>query len=283
MKKIDIAAELYKKNAELFRCPVCLEKVEMQERSLVCKQQHSFDLAKKGYIHLLKKPMDSDYTKEMFQSRRSIYDVGLFQQALDEMEALITTHVGKEELNILDIGCGEGSHLRRIIEKFQTSVGVGLDSSKEGIALATSQMDRLLWTVANVEELPIATGSIDVVLNIFSPLNSREFTRVLKPGGVIIKAIPGKRYLQELRDELYGEKGRSLDTTDAITNYAKRFEVLEHRSVSQQVEVKREFIPALIDMTPASWDATDEQKQALLTFEQLNVTVDVEVFIAKIN
>ncbi|GAK08740.1 methyltransferase domain-containing protein [Geomicrobium sp. JCM 19038] len=202
---------------------------------------------------------------------------------LDEMEALIATHVRDEELSILDIGCGEGSHLRRIVEKFHTSVGVGLDSSKEGIALATSQMDRLLWTVANVEELPIATDSIDVVLNIFSPLNSREFTRVLKPDGVIIKAIPGKRYLQELRDELYGEKGRSLDTTDAITNYAKRFEVLEHRSVYEQLEVKREHIPALIDMTPASWDATAEQKQVLQSFEQLNVTVDVELFIAKIN
>ena len=52
-----------------YRCPVCQKTLKLKERTLVCDNRHSFDLAKSGYVNLCRnfKPTQGD-NKEMVQS-----------------------------------------------------------------------------------------------------------------------------------------------------------------------------------------------------------------------
>ena len=38
---------------DFFICPVCKEKLCIQNKSLVCSNNHTFDIAKSGYVNLL--------------------------------------------------------------------------------------------------------------------------------------------------------------------------------------------------------------------------------------
>ena len=38
---------------DFFICPVCKEKLYAQNKSLVCNNNHTFDIAKSGYVNLL--------------------------------------------------------------------------------------------------------------------------------------------------------------------------------------------------------------------------------------
>ena len=41
-------------NSSLFKCPICGKNMGVSEnKSMVCLDNHSFDLAKKGYVNLL--------------------------------------------------------------------------------------------------------------------------------------------------------------------------------------------------------------------------------------
>lgn len=37
----------------MFRCPVCREPLQRQEKQYRCKSGHSFDIARSGYVNLL--------------------------------------------------------------------------------------------------------------------------------------------------------------------------------------------------------------------------------------
>ncbi len=56
--------------------------------------------------------------------------------------------------------------------------------------------------IGDLANLPLLDNSIDILLNLLSPANYQEFARVLKPGGLLIKVIPGSEYLKEVRQAL---------------------------------------------------------------------------------
>lgn len=55
-------------------CPLCGEMLKKTEKSLICPNRHSFDIARQGYVHLL--PVQSKHssspgdTREQVVSRR---------------------------------------------------------------------------------------------------------------------------------------------------------------------------------------------------------------------
>lgn len=57
------------KNVEhLLSCPHCKEAREVVAyKSLICVNNHTFDLAKQGYVNLMTRPMKSQYDKKYFQ------------------------------------------------------------------------------------------------------------------------------------------------------------------------------------------------------------------------
>ena len=56
MKKIERSGLFMKENLHLFQCPVCKQNfTDVVGTSVVCVENHQFDLSKKGTLHLLLK------------------------------------------------------------------------------------------------------------------------------------------------------------------------------------------------------------------------------------
>ena len=120
MKKIERSTVYLEENLALLQCPVCKEAFqEVSNQGVKCANNHHFDLGKKGTLHLLLKGGQNDYDKSMLSSRKALADTGFFHPILDA----ILKHI-PQDATLLDVGCGEGSHLHYLTEQ-------GLDDLKK--------------------------------------------------------------------------------------------------------------------------------------------------------
>ena len=106
---------------------------------------------------------------------------------------IVDKYTSKKNANfVLDVGCGEGYYLNQLYsdEKINSKCKLfGIDISREGISLATRYENSILWSVSDLSNLPFENGKFDIIIDILSPSNYSEFTRVLNKGGVVIKVI----------------------------------------------------------------------------------------------
>ncbi|MEW6265007.1 MAG: methyltransferase domain-containing protein [Thermodesulfobacteriota bacterium] len=98
---------------------------------------------------------------------------------------------------ILDIGCGIGVYERELLERWPEAEIVGLDLSAHNLKIAAGWERRGRYVRADAEQLPFGDASVDlaIALEVMEHfLNPRrvaaECARVLKPGGVLIAAVP---------------------------------------------------------------------------------------------
>ena len=116
-------------------------------------------------------------------------------------------YTSKKNVNfVLDVGCGEGYYLNQLYsdEKINSRCKLfGIDISREGISLATRYENSILWSVSDLSNLPFKNDKLDIIIDILSPSNYSEFTRVLNKGGVVIKVIPDEHYLKEKKGPLF--------------------------------------------------------------------------------
>ena len=109
MKKIERSGLFMKENLHLFQCPVCKQNfTDVVGTSVVCVENHQFDLSKKGTLHLLLKGGQNEYDKKMLSSRKKLAETGFFQPMLEVVKKQLE---GRNITALLDVGCGEGSHL----------------------------------------------------------------------------------------------------------------------------------------------------------------------------
>ena len=67
---------------------------------------------------------------------------------------------------VLDVGCGAGIHLASIVDRFDASIGVGVEPSHEAVALLTHHYrddQRLAFQTGSVHQLPFPSDSFDLV------------------------------------------------------------------------------------------------------------------------
>lgn len=98
-----------------------------------------------------------------------------------------------EDATVLDAGCGAGGMLERLAGRRPRTRGIGVDLSADALRLARAKgLEHL--QLASVTELPIASGSVDLVfsndvLQHLPPGDDaralKEARRVLKPGGIL--------------------------------------------------------------------------------------------------
>lgn len=249
-------------------CPVCNQPLLSRDGgSIACPQGHSFDVGSKGTLHLTNNHNHNQYDRTMLQSRRAAAQSGFFDALLEQLTELVARHCPGGTLRLIDAGCGEGSQLHRLLgmleERGKRPEAVGIDLSKEGIRLAGAYPGPL-WCVADLTRLPFADRSFDCILNILSPANNGEFRRVLKPGGVVLKAVPGPLYLTELRQALYQDSGRQTYENDAVlAHFGQAFPIVETRMVQGRFALTPELWAPLLEMTPLVWGADAAQVERL--------------------
>ena len=266
----------------LFCCPLCGERLERREGRYCCPSGHSFDVAAAGYTHLLpanrkhsKNPGDD---KAMVAARAAFLERGYYAPLLSALCAAVLERTAAPSPVLLDSGCGEGYYTAGLYQALsqagQPPRTAGIDISKFALRRAAKRLPQGEFAVASVYRLPLATRSVDLVTNIFSPLAAEEFARVLRPGGLFCYVVPSARHLWELKEILYPEP---------YENPVKRedypgFDWLGVDQVRDTLHLDRpEDIMALFHMTPYAWKTPRKGIERLGSLHQIDTQIGFDI------
>ena len=267
-------------SATAFACPICQENLTLVESSLKCSNHHSFDLAKFGYVNLAPQIKQSaNYEKENFQNRQQILEAGFYQAILEAVSDLLSN--SKNAKTILDIGCGEGFYSRKLQESHSDKTFYAFDISKDSVQIAAKSEPNwaVNWFVGDLARLPIKDGSMDILLDIFSPANYGEFRRVLSKDGILIKVIPTKNHLKELRQKVQDQLiKKDYSNQDIKNHFQEHFTILSSKTASLTKPITAEQLQALLSMTPLLFHID----QSKIDWSQLTeITIEAEILIGK--
>lgn len=280
LKKIDSARNYLEKHYKQFRCPTCHKEFVLNGYSLICEENHQFDLSKKGTIYFLSHSIKTEYNKKMLLHRGKMIQSGMYKPLLDKIiESMNLTG------NTLDVGCGEGSFLSELTRLGLAGGKTGFDISKDGIYLASSQPIDAFWCVADLTNLPFNDHSMDTILNIFSPSHYQEFQRVLKQDGTVIKVIPEEGYLKELRAAFYPDdrEKQSYSNEKVLAKFSKEMSIVSDERVTYKFEIPKINQLDLLEMSPLEWGVSETVKQKLQKAPLREITIDVRMLKGKVS
>ena len=267
-------------SATAFACPICQENLALIESSLKCCNRHSFDLAKFGYVNLVPQIKQSaNYDKENFQNRQQILEAGFYQAILEVVSDLLSN--SKNAKTILDIGCGEGFYSRKLQESHSEKTFYAFDISKDSVQIAAKSEPNwaVNWFVGDLARLPIKDASMDILLDIFSPANYGEFRRVLSKDGILIKVIPTKNHLKEIRQKVQDQlTKKDYSNQDIKNHFQDYFTILSSQTASLTKSITAEQLQALLSMTPLLFHID----QSKIDWSQLTeITIEAEILVGK--
>ncbi|WP_086312228.1 23S rRNA (guanine745-N1)-methyltransferase [Enterococcus sp. 7F3_DIV0205] len=279
LKKIDSARKFLETHQKQFHCPVCKKPFKLNGYSLICAENHQFDLSKKGTIYFLSHSIQTEYNKKMLAHRGRMIKSGMYQPLLEKIADRMNLSG-----NTLDVGCGEGSFLSELSNLGLTGSKVGFDISKEGIYLASNQPIDAFWCVADLTNLPFADQSMDTILNIFSPSHYQEFQRVLKKEGTVIKVIPEVNYLKELRVAFYpdDEIKQTYSNEKVLAKFSEEMDVLNDDRVTFTFSIPEQNRLDLLEMSPLEWGVSEQIKEEIQRNPLSKITIDVRVLKGKV-
>ncbi len=205
----------------------------------------------------------------MVRARRAILDAGYYEPLRSALLRALPPGA------VLDVGCGEGYYTRPLAEEERRWIGA-VDVSKYAVRAAARRSRTIEYAVANAFALPVVSGSVNAVVNVFGPMATDEMARVLVEAGHATVVAPGPRHLIELKRLLFAQADehpvappRSLD--GALAAVARD-------RVTYEMAVARPHLEALIDMTPYRWQIPRERPVELPSAESLAVTADFLLF-----
>lgn len=287
ISKRGFSANLFRGAETIFKCPVCGERIRVIEtRNIICPNHHTFDFAKQGYVNLVPHSVRSDYDRDLFEARRKIIaDCGFFDPLIEKIVSLVglQKNNGRGPFYLLDMGCGEGSHLSTICGQLRTGGssdirGIGIDLSKAGIYQAASEYSQEMWAVADLANPPLNDRTISVILNILSPSNYNVFDRLLKEDGMVIKVVPRSGYLHELRDFFFNDtEKRIYSNSDIIENFRLHFRAFQSFKIHYVKKLSRDAMQSLIRMTPLTWKAGEERRRQWMDGGSSEITIDLDL------
>ena len=235
---------------DLLRCPVCGQTLANAGSALRCSAGHSFDVAKEGYVNLLtggrRSGDDRGDSREMARSRHRFLSAdpyGILADGVGDVMASVCPDGG----TVLDICCGEGYYTDRLARRFPGNTYLGFDLSREMVRLASKRGCGASFFVANISAIPLADASVDFALHLFAPFHAQEFARVLRPGGTLVTAIPGRDHLLGLKEILYDR----VRLNDEIAPDPGELRVTDRIRIRGELTLTEpEDILALLQMTP---------------------------------
>lgn len=249
-------------------CPVCSKELNREVGCLRCANGHSFDLAKEGYVNLLRTSKKGDLIgddKFSARSRRDFLNKGYYAPLKDELCRIFAEKKG----SVLDICCGEGYYTAALGENPDLQV-FGFDISREMVRLAAKRGNGTYF-VANMASIPVADGSMDYAVHLFAPFNEVSFSRTLKPGGTLYTVVPGKYHLWGLKQKLY-ETPYENDEKLPQTNDLQLVSV--HKVTANITLTSQEDIQAVFRMTPYYFHTSETDKQKLLALDTLDTPIE---------
>ncbi|MBL4954359.1 methyltransferase domain-containing protein [Neobacillus sp. YIM B02564] len=280
------SAELASKYVQVFSCPLCNSPMAVTHlKSLICLNNHTFDFAKQGYVNMMTRSAHSHYDKKLFKARQKIImESNLYTSLHQKISEVINEkiHASTGEIIILDAGCGEGSHLQRILDKGKngTITGLGVDISKEGIRMAASNYKESIWLVGDLAHPPISAQSCHIILNILSPANYKDFKRILVSDGLIVKVVPRTNYLKELRKALFDDMDmKTYKNDETVSLFNQHFQLVNMIHLSYTKKLPQSDLSKLVQMSPLAWNSKKEQIDKFTNQVFSEITVDLDILV----
>ncbi|OUR87261.1 hypothetical protein A9Q81_26545 [Gammaproteobacteria bacterium 42_54_T18] len=281
-------------------CPLCetsntaaLLHPSTDQRSLVCPQNHTFDIAKQGYVNLLpvqqKKSLTPGDNKEMVLARKKFLGLGYYQPLVNALiesctQHLSTIHHGSNQTAspvILDAGCGEGYYTGELHNalaiQYPDLTTYGFDIAKPAVIEAAKRNKSLNCFVSTIKAIPIAPQSCDLIISVFSPMQPSQFQRLLKPSGNLMVLCAGKNHLHQLKSLLY-DNTSDYDEDKFLAQMDSHFTLSKRIAIQQTMAMNSNHdILSLLAMTPHFWRTSPEAKKQLDRIQQLAVDIDVQL------
>ena len=185
---------------DLLRCPHCGAALASAGGAVACKEGHSFDVARQGYVSLLTgdTQLGSADTASMVAAREAFLAAG-------HLDPLAEALGGEAERAlagpgcVIDLGAGTGWYLAHVLDRLPGRRGLALDLSKHALRRAARAHPRIGAVACDAWcRLPVRDGVAALVLSVFAPRDGAEITRVLRPGGALLVVTPTGAHMEQL-------------------------------------------------------------------------------------
>jgi 23S rRNA (guanine745-N1)-methyltransferase len=261
-----------------FICPVCGNDLAENAKSLYCKNNHTFDIAKSGYVNLLLsqqiKAKHHGDDKLMVRSRQAFLNRGYYNPLLEVLFETVKKYA-RDGWRILDAGCGECWYTANIYD-YLIRNGIqaemhAVDISKDALAVGARRNGDIELAVASVFHLPVKENSCDMLFTFFAPYCAEEFNRVIKKGGIMIRVFPLEKHLWSLKaaiyDNLYENKIESYDLDG--------FEIVENQEIRKSIHLScNEDIENVFKMTPYYYKTCAEDQKKLQYLSEIDTAIE---------
>lgn len=260
-------------------CPKCGSELDTFGSTLKCINNHSYDIAKQGYVNLvLGNSKGGGDDKEMCKARHDFHSCDYYGCLADSLSAIcVKNGFG----TIVDAGCGEGYYIRKIRDKYSTN-GMsfdsicGIDLAKEAVSIGAKleknvpEEERIEYAVAGIFDMPIGDECADCVLSVFAPVPDKEAFRVLKDGGMMIVVSPGEKHLDGLKKAVYD----NIYDNETNEKSFPGFVLTAREYVSDTITVEGENIVNLFHMTPYYWKTSEKDAGKLVDIDTLSTKIE---------
>lgn len=277
---------------EILYCPLCKKDLVKYDSYFKCENNHSFDIARKGYVNLLlANQHHSDKSgddKEMILSRVRFLNTGKYDLLKDGIFQVINDYILKDNLSqvfIVDAGCGDGYYTtyfhQKLNEKFNFEIKTyGIDLSKQAINQSSIRqrkldLNKLQFIIGNMNYLPIKDESVDFLINSFAKIDLNEFCRVIKKNGYFVRILPGERHLFGLKKVLYKDVRLNLEKDKELDG----FNLVEEKKLFGVINLNNQEIVDLFVMTPYFYKSPSNSLDKLKKYESLETEIEFQILI----
>jgi 23S rRNA (guanine745-N1)-methyltransferase len=239
----------------------------MHEKVAACENGHRFDIAREGYVNLLRSSKSGDKIgddKLAARSRRDFLNKGYYALLRDALAEMFADKTG----SVLDICCGEGYYTAALGANPQLDV-YGFDISKEMIRLGAKR-GNATYFVANMAHIPVADESFDYAIHLFAPFQEKEFARVLKPGGRLYTVVPGRFHLWGLKNALYDTPYENDEKIPEVQQLEQGKTICLRGNIRLETP---EDIEAVFRMTPYYFHTSQRDKAKLSALQYLDTEI----------
>ena len=249
-------------------CPICKQPLVREDKTYLCPNRHSFDLARQGYVNLLtvqqKHSLHPGDTRQQVLSRREFLEGGFYAPIRDALCRLAE----KERGPILDVGCGEGYYSTYLAQHLGAAL-TGLDISKEAVRCAAAKYKNARWLCASAAHLPVADNSVGLLTSLFALTVPEEFHRVLKKDGAFLQILAAEDHLLGLKSVIYPQLTHKEKFT---TPDLPGFQLEESVPLRFSFTVEGAQVQNLLSMTPHLYRIGKEGAERLRQTETLTDT-----------
>lgn len=256
----------------------CHGRLTRRDTTWACEHNHSFDIARSGYINLLqpqdRRSRDAGDTRAAVEARARLRAAGVGRVGDDRIVALASSCVADQAV-VVELGSGSGETLAAVA-RLRRLVTVGIDLSIAAVEHAARRDPAVTWVVANADRrVPLLDGRVDLVISQHGRRNPLDCARVVRAGGHLLVSVPAADDLVELREAVLGEATMRPRAAMVISDHSELFELVSHEEVRERQRLDR---AALLDLLQGTYrGARTRAATRLATLTELDVTVASDV------